>query len=376
MKIAEDIKSAKAQSGTVLVVVLLIVSIITGIAVSFASDFQLSLARAEQRLYTSQLKQYWFGIENFAIWGLKKDKEDDQQNYGSNAKYDHLQELWSTTSVEAPLDEGFASASMEDAQGRFNLNSLPGREPNYEASGTFAQRFTPQQRRFVRLLQTNEELGIDSTQAEQITEAVLDWMDGDNDVTGTGGAENSYYLGLEKPHRAANQLFMSVTELRLIRGVTPELYDYLLDLVVVLPDVEAGINVNTAKLAIMRSITSPLEEEPMSVEDGEVLVSGRPPSPNDNSEEGAFEAINANTDGFSKVSDFIADTNAATIYSTDPELLPTEQGLTTGSNYFLLNSEVQIAESVRNGYSLLKRDRDSNNQHRVMVIKRSTTDVL
>lgn len=364
----------RAQKGTVLIVVLLIVAVMSGIAVSFASDFQHSIARAQQRLYTGQLKQYWFSIEHFAVWGLSKDLEEDQQNNGKKP-YDHLQELWSTVKVEAPLDAGFATATLEDAQSRFNLNVLSGRPEKFKANGSFVERFTVAQRRFIRLLQTNEDLGIDTAQAESITQAVIDWIDSDSDVSGLGGAESSYYSGLENAYRPANQNFVSTSELRLVKGVTPELYDYLKDLVIALPDSNAGINVNTAKLPIMRSITEQSAQEPLSVEDGNTMVAGRPSSPSESAEEEENQGVKI-TDGFKSVDEFFKDNDVASVIGTEQKLFPPQAGLTTGSNYFLLSSEVQVVESIRNGFSLLRRDASNNGRNRVVVVKRGTTGVL
>ena len=79
-----------------------------------------------------------------------------------------------------------------------------------------------------------------------MTESIIDWIDEDNNVTGIGGAETAYYTSLDKPYRPANQLFASVSELRLVKGMTEELYLHLLPLVSALPETDTQINVNTA----------------------------------------------------------------------------------------------------------------------------------
>lgn len=52
--------------------------------------------------------------------------------------------------------------------------------------------------------------------------AILDWRDGDSDVS-TDGAEDTYYQALPTPYRCKNGPLESVEELMLLRGADPEL---------------------------------------------------------------------------------------------------------------------------------------------------------
>ena len=51
---------------------------------------------------------------------------------------------------------------------------------------------------------------------------MIDWIDVDDIPTGSGGAESSYYRGLEKPYTARNGAMETIAELRLIKGFTDE----------------------------------------------------------------------------------------------------------------------------------------------------------
>ena len=55
-----------------------------------------------------------------------------------------------------------------------------------------------------------------------IADALLDWMDSDDDPS-EFGAESSYYTTLARPYRPRQNRFTSIDELLLVRGVTPEL---------------------------------------------------------------------------------------------------------------------------------------------------------
>src|SRR5262245_11298672 len=61
----------------------------------------------------------------------------------------------------------------------------------------------------------------DSNMTADIADAIIDWIDTDDDPR-ANGAESSYYLGLSPPYRAKNGPLESVEELLLVKGVTPQ----------------------------------------------------------------------------------------------------------------------------------------------------------
>jgi hypothetical protein len=58
---------------------------------------------------------------------------------------------------------------------------------------------------------------------DEIAAAIIDWRDGDDEPTEMG-AESDYYLMLDDPYVCKNAPFETVAELRLVRGITDELY--------------------------------------------------------------------------------------------------------------------------------------------------------
>lgn len=59
--------------------------------------------------------------------------------------------------------------------------------------------------------------------AGEVADAILDWIDGDDNHR-LNGAENDYYLDLPTPYYCKNTPMDSIEELLLIKGVTQELY--------------------------------------------------------------------------------------------------------------------------------------------------------
>ncbi len=381
---SERVGLKSSQSGTVLIIALLVVAVITGLAIDFASRFQLSLSRAENRFFTNQMQQSLFSIEHASMWALREDKEGDVDD--GNKNYDYLEEDWAKAEQYQQLiqvefgDVLINEVSIEDAQGRFNLNQLGLSSTKYDPSLSFDKRYTPQQRRFIRLLQTVPNGVVSSTEAEEITQAVIDWIDSDNNVTGAGGAETDFYASQEQPYRAPNQIFVSTSELRLVKGITEEIYEHIAPLVIAIPDTAAGMNINTVSSEIMRTLNSKEETVPLSEQDGSTLESTRPVKVDKNSEDGERTVVNDGTkkqEGFTKIEDFLDSNEVGTIFGSDTELQPVADGLTTGSNYFLLSSELEINGVTRRGVSLLKRDTDQNTgKIAVRVVRRSSEDVF
>lgn len=355
----------KPENGTVLVIALFIVAIISGIAIHSTESFQISMKRGEQRLILGQVQQYLFGVEHFALWGLRQDKDDDVNQYGANANYDHLGEDWSQTSVEAPIGNGFARGNLEDAQSRFNLNQLA--TPLLKPDAEFKDKYTTAHKRFIRLLQTQENTSLGAAEAEEILHAVIDWVDADSQTTGIGGAENDYYLSLDPPYKAANQKMVTVSELRVIKGITRELYEYLAPLVVTLPDEKAGININTAKLEVLRSLNSPEIEVPLDPADAEVLMTGLPQLNSAN----ALELSNDAGESYKQVSSFLSSDYVQSVFGSDATLLPPQEGLTTGSEYFLMEGEVSLGDIERTLFSLIRRVINEEGFVQASVIRRS-----
>ncbi|CUA51891.1 type II secretion protein EtpK [Escherichia coli] len=87
-------------------------------------------------------------------------------------------------------------------------------------------------------------LQVDIIQARQVTAALRDWIDRDDEPV-KGGAEDEVYMGMEPPYLAASQPMQDVSELRLIRGIDVRLYRKLLPYVCVLPTSDLSVNVNT-----------------------------------------------------------------------------------------------------------------------------------
>jgi general secretion pathway protein K len=218
----------RAQTGVALVTAVLIVAIAVAIAAQIAFAHQVWFRQMENvadRDATDWLRR---GALHWASLALL---EDAAQN-----STDDLSESWAMGLPTLPVEGGSIKVSIEDAQGRFNLNSV--------VNASSLQVFS-------RLL---EVLRLDP----QLANAVLDWIDADS-LTSAGGAEDVDYLNLNPPYRAANRPMASVDELRLVRGFDAKTVAALLPYVTVLPLATNDINVNTAPPAVLAALVPGLD---------------------------------------------------------------------------------------------------------------------
>jgi len=211
------------------------------------------------------------------LYDLQKD--DKKRN-------DNLAEDWAQAQ-QYPTDYGWIGGQLEDLQGRFNLNALASSGGGGSGgAGTPTPQNSPARAQFVRLLlalNLEEPLGLD--QAQALTEAITDWIDGDSDISGLSGAESEYYETADPPGRPANHAMAGPSELMMVRGMTPEIYRALAPLVTVWPDAATGngskININTAPVEVLRSLggegNQPQDFQPLTETEVETLLEARKP---------------------------------------------------------------------------------------------------
>jgi general secretion pathway protein K len=312
------------QRGAALVVAMLVFALCAALIVSMKSDFMRLYQRTANILVAEQAYAYLRGAEELAGLALLLDYDQDQ---GGEQPRDDLQEIWAQPTTPYALDEGgWLLGSLQDLQGRFNLNSLVG-----TAAGE--NRFTPAQAQFIRLLQALEEPPVSEQEAVLITASVADWLDQD-DRPAPDGAEDDYYFSRTPAHRAANRAMISVSELRAVAYVTAEIYTALLPWVTVWPQTPSTLNIHTAPAMVLRSVNADKDLSPLSAADGESLAAYREEA------------------GFTDTDDFLAN---PVFEGKRDKMTAISALLGQQSSYFLLQAEVDVADRKMRLYSVLER---------------------
>ena len=208
------------NKGVALVTALLVVSLAATAALTLSARQQFDIRRTANLINGDQAWLYAKGAEAWSMAILMRDLEDNNT--------DSLQDTWAQTLPPIELPGGFMTGEIEDLHSRLNLNNLV---QNKKSDPLTFSRF----QRLLAVLELEPELA----------QAVVDWMDDNIDALTPDGAEDDYYLGLEYPYLAANRKLVSVSELRLIKGIDQKIYERLSPYVTALPE-RTAINVNTA----------------------------------------------------------------------------------------------------------------------------------
>ncbi len=233
------------QKGMALIIVLMLFAIISTLMMEILFRQNRFLNRADNLLQWDKRYQYAMAAEVVAQQGLIDDLQDDVKN---NAQVDDcVDEQWAVQLPPTPYEDAFLSASVQDLQGRFNLNWLI--SPN--AGG-----FDRQPDRIRELEQLLDSILPDQSNASRLANEMADWLDSNNIVDDVEGAEDPEY----RDRRTPNMPAAHESELRALLGfeVTDMPEDPMLwGLLTALPP-GTTLNVNTAPQQVLDAVVGSL----------------------------------------------------------------------------------------------------------------------
>ena len=216
----------KSQSGIALLMAILVVVAATAISVAMIHDESFMIRKTSRVQLLDRARLYALGLEDWARLILVRDHKDN--------KIDDLSEDWAIGIPGLPIEAGYLAGYLEDEQSKFNINNLLASD---EAVN-----------RFKRLCKNLE---VDS----QFIPALLDWMDEDLETRYPDGFEENY-----ETYRVANRIMVDASELRLVNGMTTEIYQQLRPHITALPTT-SSINVNTMSDTVFLSLAEDLDAE-------------------------------------------------------------------------------------------------------------------
>lgn len=188
-----------------LTLIILVVSIVLNLASMAWIDVSESAVFREKMVSKLNL----ISMLNFAMGVLATDRQMNN--------YDSLNDLWADRGELNKRFQEWADHEVDiiitDETGRLNINALV--RPNGEYNGSV-------QRALLRLLR-GPAFGLTDEQAQDILDAIKDWIDKDDEPT-RFGAESSYYKeqGLERG--AKNGPLDFLEELLMVKGVNEALF--------------------------------------------------------------------------------------------------------------------------------------------------------
>ncbi|MET4896480.1 type II secretion system minor pseudopilin GspK [Sphingomonadaceae bacterium jetA1] len=226
----------RGERGAALLTVLILVAIIAVIAATALEKLRLSTRLGGNAVAIEQARGFAYAAEALAIIRIGDLLERAQGKVS-------LLGDWSNRPFALPLGDmaggGSAVARVTDGGNCFNLNGLAqplsGQPGVYIGNGIEVAHFA----KLMRLI------GVSGQVAQQVATATADWIDSDQNPQG-GGAEDAVYLARDPPYRTGGTLMADVSEMRMVNGVTPELYAQLRPWICALPEAKAtSVNINT-----------------------------------------------------------------------------------------------------------------------------------
>ncbi len=198
------------ERGIALIIVMITVTVLAILAGGFA--FAMRVESKLARNVNSEAQLEWLGRSGveYCRWILA------EQLRLPGEPYDALNQIWAggpggiatTNSAlldvqkEVHLGTGSFTWKMTDLERKFNINTAP--EPI--------------------LQQALMLMGVDAGEMTPIINSILDWIDPEDNARPQGAESDYYHSQMQPPYDSKNGPIDDMTELLLIKGVTPELY--------------------------------------------------------------------------------------------------------------------------------------------------------
>lgn len=193
----------RLTKGGALISALFITAICAMMAVALAVRQRLLIHEGELIIRADQA---YLDLQGVQYWAMAQ-----IQQFLAQKNAIHQQPLL-TKFAPIKLDGMTIWGDIEDAQGKFNLNDLMN---------------SANQPRFVKLATAD---GIPADIAANIAQVITAWV-----TNAINDTQDRYYLTLHPPYRAPHFPMADKSELRLVAGVTPEIYQALSPDVIALP---------------------------------------------------------------------------------------------------------------------------------------------
>lgn len=214
------------ESGVALLTALIVVMVLSAVAVAALETLQRGQRLAANASSLAQAQWYALGADSFVAI-LAEDFYSNPLAGIALSEGEIVQTL--------PLDAGYMDLRISDGSTCINLNSVVA-----GANNTF-QRHETGAAQFEALLAA---IDYSEVQARELTNSLIAWIDS-TDGRGALGRDDSPYLSRSPSYMTGREPLAEVSELRAVRGFTPEIYDDLRPHVCAHPNVgPSKINLN------------------------------------------------------------------------------------------------------------------------------------
>lgn len=205
-------RRGRSTSGIALIIVLIVMVVLGILAAAFAYAMKVEMTLARHATSDSELD--WAGLGGVQAAGWVLGIETQESRGLDSLKLKSMGGPGDTNSIlygldlknyimYGPLGDVAATLSFEivDLDRKFNINTADE----------------------VLLKQAMTIIGVDAAEASTAVSSILDWRDRDSNSR-QGGAESEYYESLDPPYFAKDGPIDDLTELLLVKGITPAMY--------------------------------------------------------------------------------------------------------------------------------------------------------
>ena len=220
----------KKFKGAALIMALFVTAIIASVSAGLFSMVSTNLENEKNMISEQQAILTTLSLESFTKKYLNNKENRNNIVLAAN-------NFSQKSPINLPLERGNLEANIVDMGQCFNLNSL------ISISATGEETANQENLEFFKNLMKS--LFIQDQKIEEISPAVIDWLDKDFFPDSYLGVEDDYYRN-EKPSRlTSNQFFFDITELRDVKGMTEEIFQKLKPYICAFNSFETKININS-----------------------------------------------------------------------------------------------------------------------------------
>ncbi len=244
------------MQGTAIFMALLMIAIVAGMASVLMRMQHIDIRRTQMMLTSEQSYLYAQGVIDWAKGALKADLRDPGAT------------IWpmvlSPTSIANGT--GTIAGTLQDAQGLFNINVYSATAGQQGSQQDFGIVLPPDQQNSAQVYQKAMQaaqaggsgqknnkilfnllglLGIEMNEENQqhLVSAIAAWVSRPPGSVNNTDSYDEYYGSVNPPYRAPHALMANASELRIVSGMTPAMFNKLQPYIIALPE---GANFNPA----------------------------------------------------------------------------------------------------------------------------------
>jgi type II secretory pathway component PulK len=203
----------KNDAGYVLIIVMIVCSLLITVSGEFMVNTQADISYMKRFKDEPQAKELAEIGVKIATYILYLDSTGHAGSLvpgrKSQSNVDSMNDLWAAQFPPIVIDDGSVFLTIRDEQSKINLNLVAN-----EYSGEDETYFYKVVQRFFQNLDLPKD----------IPDCIRDWIDPNNNRSGYGAETEDYYATLPLPYSAKNAPMDSISELMMIKNITPEIF--------------------------------------------------------------------------------------------------------------------------------------------------------